>query len=102
MKRWKVTQAYGTWYAVEHGWKHYKAFSTWAEAMEHANREAQQTPTTITIKDPSGKVCDLTATIKSRNHICLKAGDDTFNLMPHEWMPLAHFLLEEAKYQEQP
>ncbi|WP_295806184.1 hypothetical protein [uncultured Corynebacterium sp.] len=100
MNRCRVFKAYCAWHVYEYGPKRYESFTTWAKAMEHANREAQQTPTTSTIKDPSGKVCDLTATIKSRNHICLKAGDDTFNLMPHEWKPLAGFLLDAAKYQE--
>lgn len=101
MKRWKVAKHYGIWYAIENGWKRYESFPTWDKAMEYADRETSPTPVTVTIKDPSGKVCDLTATIKSRNHICLKAGDDTFNLMPHEWKPLAGFLLDVAKYKEE-
>jgi len=54
-----------------------------------------------TIKDPSGAVCDLTATVNERNHIHLKAGDDTFTLVRHEWEPLARFLLAASKSQEE-
>lgn len=100
MSRWRVTKAYGLWYAAEYGWKRYKAFITWAEAMEYADRETQPTPNTVTIQDPSGAVCDLTATTRCE-YIHLKACDDTFNLMPHEWKPLADFLLEAAKFTEE-
>lgn len=93
MRRWRVTKAYGLWYAAEYGWRRYKAFITWDEAMEYADRETQPTSNTITIQDLSGAVCDLTATTR-REYIHLKAGDDTFNLMPHEWKPLARFLLD--------
>lgn len=98
MKRWKVTQAYGTWYAVEHGWKHYKAFSTWAEAMEYADRKSQPSPNTVTIEDPTGALCDLTARVTDQHYIRLKAGDDAFILAPHEWKPLALFLLDADNY----
>ena len=54
-----------------------------------------------TIKDPSGAVCDLTATVRYRNSIHLKAGDDSFLLARHEWKPLADFLLTEARKQEE-
>ena len=101
MSRWKVTKAYGIWYAIEHGWKSYQDFPTWAGAMEYAHRQAQPTPNAITIEDPSGKVCDLTATITNRRRVKLEAGGDTFTLMPHEWKPLAEFLLEEAKNGEE-
>lgn len=96
MSRWKVIKAYGVWHAHEYGRDLYKYFPTWAKAMEHAHREAQQSPPTITVKDPSGAFCDLTATVNERNHIHLKAGDDTFTLARHEWKPLARFLLTEA------
>lgn len=100
MRRWRVTKAYGLWYAAEYGWKRYKAFIAWAEAMEYADRETQPTPNTVTIQDPSGAVCDLTATAR-REYIYLKAGDDTFNLMPHEWKPLALFLFDVADLVEE-
>lgn len=54
-----------------------------------------------TIKDPSGAVCDLNATVSYRNSIYLKAGDDSFSLARHEWKPLARFLLTEARKQEE-
>ncbi|WP_408933046.1 hypothetical protein [Corynebacterium marquesiae] len=69
-------------------------FPQWDMAMEYVNRA-------ITIEDPSGAFCDLTATVNERNHIHLKAGDDTFTLAPHEWRPLARFLLTEARKQEE-
>ncbi|MBU5654314.1 hypothetical protein KPA07_05220 [Corynebacterium aurimucosum] len=92
MSRWKVNKAYGIWYAIEHGWKRYQGFPTWAEAMAYADRYSRLAPD-ITIEDPSGAFCDLTATNK-REYIHLKSGGDTFNLMPHEWKPLALFLLD--------
>lgn len=100
MSRWKIAKHYGIWYAIEHGWKRYNGFPTWAEAMAYADRKSRQ-PLGITIEDPSGKFCDLTATITDRRCIKLKAGGDTFNLAPHEWKPLAKFLLDAAKNQEQ-
>lgn len=100
MKRWKVAKHYGLWYAIEHGWTHYESFPTWAKAMEYADQQAQPTPNEITIKDPSGALCDLTATVTDQGYIRLKAGDDAFILAPHEWEPLAKFLLEAAKHQE--
>lgn len=99
MSRWKVTKAYGIWYAIEHGWMHYQGFPTWAEAMAYADRKSRLAPD-ITIEDPSGQFCDLTATNK-REYIHLKSGGDTFTLAPHEWKPLAEFLLEEAKNGEE-
>ena len=92
MNRWKVNKAYGIWYAIEHGWKRYQGFPTWAEAMAYADRYSRLAPD-ITIEDPSGQFCDLTATNK-REYIHLKSGGDTFNLAPHEWKPLALFLLD--------
>ena len=53
MSRWKVTKAFGVWYAIEHGWKHYKSFPAWAKAMSYADRKSRQ-PLGITIKAPSG------------------------------------------------
>ena len=100
MSRWKVFKAGSLWYADEHGFARVKPFPTWAEAMEYADRETQSTPNTITIQDPSGAVCDLTATAR-REYIYLKAGDDTFNLMPHEWKPLALFLFDVADLVEE-
>lgn len=101
MSRCRVFKAYCAWHVYECGPKRYETFTTWAKAMEHAHREAQQSPPTITIKDPSGAVCDLTATVNERNHIHLKAGDDTFTLVRHEWEPLARFLLAASKSQEE-
>lgn len=99
MNRWKVNKAYGIWYAIEHGWKRYQGFPTWAEAMAYADRYSRLAPD-ITIEDPSGAFCDLTATNK-REYIHLKSGGDTFNLMPHEWRPLAGFLLDVASLVEE-
>ncbi|OFT67728.1 hypothetical protein [Corynebacterium sp. HMSC05D03] len=92
MKRWKVTKGGGKWYAVEHGLVRVKPCPTWAEAMEYADRKSRLAPG-ITIEDPSGQFCDLTATNK-REYIHLKSCGDTFNLAPHEWKPLALFLLD--------
>lgn len=100
MNRWKVNKAYGIWYAIEHGWKRYQGFPTWAEAMAYADRYSRLAPD-ITIEDPSGAFCDLTATVKYRNRILLKTGGDTFVLAPHEWKPLAEFLLASAKSREE-
>lgn len=99
MKRWKVAKHYGIWYAIEHGWKRYQGFPTWAEAMAYADRYSRLAPD-ITIEDPSGAFCDLTATNK-REYIHLKSGGDTFNLAPHEWRPLAGFLLDVANLVEE-
>lgn len=99
MNRWKVNKAYGIWYAIEHGWKRYQGFPTWAEAMAYADRYSRLAPG-ITIEDPSGAFCDLTATNK-RECVHLKSGGDTFNLAPHEWTPLAHFLLNAANNTEE-
>ena len=101
MSRWKVTKAHGVWHAHEYGRNLYNYFPTWAKAMEYANREAQQSPKTITIEDPTGGVCDLTVTLNFLNHIHLTSSADSFTLAPHEWKPLAHFLLEAAGNQEE-
>lgn len=100
MRRWKVFKAYGTWHGYEYGWNRYESFPTWREAMEYARRQAQLTPNTVTIEDPSGALCDLTARVTDQHYIRLKAGDDAFILAPHEWKPLAHFLLAADKHQE--
>ena len=92
MSRWKVAKHYGIWYAIENGWKRVESFPTWCEAMAYVDRKSRLAPD-ITIKDPSGAFCDLTATNK-REYIHLKSGGDTFNLAPHEWKPLAEFLLD--------
>lgn len=95
-----------------------RRFPQWGMAVQYANRMARTAkPETIgnptdpeqlakelsklgfrrtTIKDPSGEVCDLTATVRYRNSIHLKAGDDSFLLARHEWKPLARFLLAAA------
>lgn len=94
MSRWKAFKAYCAWHVYEYGTKRYTTFTTWDKAMDYADRETQPTPNTITIQDPTGVVCDLTATINPHNHIHLKTGEDTFTLVPHEWKPLARFLLD--------
>lgn len=101
MSRCRVFKAYCAWHVYECGPKRYETFTTWAKAMEYANRKARLTPTSITVKDPSGEFCDLTAKVNERNHIHLKAGDDAFILAPHEWKPLAHFLLAAADREEE-
>lgn len=58
MSRWKVTKAYGVWYAIEHGWKHYKSFPTWAKATSYADRKSRQS-LGIEIKGPSGSKQDM-------------------------------------------
>lgn len=100
MSRCRVFKAYCAWHVYECGPKRYETFTTWAKAMEYANRKSRLAPD-ITIKDPSGAFCGLTATVNNRNHIHLKAGDDTFTLVRHEWEPLARFLLAAAKNQEE-
>ncbi|OFK27323.1 hypothetical protein HMPREF2822_12325 [Corynebacterium sp. HMSC062E11] len=72
-------------------------FTTGTERLTKALSELGYRQTTI--EDPSGAVCDLTATNK-REYVHLISGGDTFNLARHEWKPLAHFLLDAAKYQE--
>ena len=101
MSRWKVFKAYCAWHVYECGPKRYETFTTWAKAMEYADRQAQPTPNAITIEDPSGALCDLTATVTDQGYIRLKAGDDAFILASHEWKPLAKFLLDAAKYKEE-
>lgn len=117
--RWIAVPAHENWWEKPQGLR----FPEWGMAVQYANRMARterpedyrRTTGTkrlaktlnalgyqrTTIKDPSGAVCDLTATVRYRNSIYLKAGDDSFLLARHEWEPLAKFLLEEAKNQEQ-
>lgn len=78
--------------------EHYKR-TTGTERLAKALKELGYKQTTI--KDPSGAVCGLTATVNDRNRIHLKAGDDTFLLARHEWEPLAQFLLAADKNQEE-
>lgn len=92
MSRCRVFKAYRAWHVYEPGPKRYESFPTWAEAMAYADRKSRLAPD-ITIEDPSGQFCDLTATNK-REYVHLKSGGDTFNLAPHEWKPLALFLLD--------
>ena len=73
--------------------EHYKR-TTGTERLAKALKELGYEQTTI--KDPSGQFCELTAKVNDRNQIRLKAGDDSFILAPHEWKPLAHFLLAAA------
>lgn len=101
MSRYRVFKAYCAWHVYECGPKRYETFTTWAKAMEYANRQAQPTPNTITIADRSGALCDITATVINKHRISLRAGDDTFILASHEWKPLAHFLLDAARSQEE-
>lgn len=100
MSRCRVFKAYCAWHVYECGPKRYETFTTWAKAMEYANRKSRLAPD-ITIEDPSGAFCGLTATVNDRNRIHLKAGDDSFSLARHEWEPLAKFLLAAAKNQEE-
>ena len=100
MSRCRVFKAYCAWHVYEYERKRYETFITWAKAMEYANRKARLTPTSITVKDNDGAFCSLTAPVNNRNHIHLKAGDDTFTLARHEWEPLAKFLLAAAKGKE--
>lgn len=88
--RWAAIPIHENWWEKPQG----RRFPQWHMAMQYANRMAR--PETLTVKDPSGAFCDLTATVNERNHVRLKAGDDTFILVPHEWRPLAGFLLAAA------
>lgn len=95
MSRCRVFKAYCAWHVYEWGPKRYETFTTWAKAMEYANRKSRLAPD-ITIKDPSGAFCDLTAMVNDRDLIDLKSGGDRFTLARHEWKPLARFLLAAA------
>ena len=117
--RWVAIPIHETWWQRPQG----RRFPQWDMALNYANRMAhterpedyrrtsdpEQLAKTLrslgyqrtTIKDPSGAVCDLTATVRYRNSIHLKAGDDSFLLARHDWKPLADFLLTEARKQEE-
>lgn len=117
--RWIAIPAHENWWERPQGIR----FPQWGMALRYANRMARTAkPETYrlttgterltkalntlgyrrtTIKDPSGAVCALTATVNERNHIHLKAGDDSFLLARHEWKPLARFLLTEANRTEE-
>lgn len=100
MSRCRVFKAYCAWHVYECGPKRYESFPTWAEAMAYADRYSRLAPD-ITIEDPSGAFCDLTA-INKHSYINIKAGGDTFNLAPHEWKPLANFLLAADQHTGKP
>lgn len=99
MSRYRIFKAYYEWHVYEYGQERYESFPTWAKAMEYADRYSRLAPDII-IEDPTGQFCDLTATNK-REYVHLKAGGDTFNIAPHEWTPLAHFLLNAANNTEE-
>ena len=112
--RWIAVPAHENWWERPQG----RRFPQWHMAVSYANRMNLTAPPEpivklakpdalaktlselgyrrTTIKDPSGAVCDLTATVSYRNSIYLKAGDDSFSLARHEWKPLARFLLAAA------
>ena len=98
MSRYRVFKAYCAWHVYEPGPKRYETFTTWSKAMEYVDRQATGA---ITVKDPSGAFCDLTAMVNDRDLIDLKSGGDRFTLARHELKPLAHFLLEAASNQEE-
>lgn len=100
MSRYRVFKAYCAWHVYAYEREGYESFNTWAEAMAYADREAQEFPATITIKDPTDQFCDLTVTVNPRGQIRLAACGDIFTLAPHEWKPLAHFLLDVANRKE--
>lgn len=113
-RQWVAAPDHNNWWESSQS----RCFPQWDMALNYANRMAhterpedyrrtsdpEQLAKTLrslgykqtTIKDPSGAVCDLTATVSYRNSIYLKAGDDSFSLARHEWKPLARFLLTEA------
>lgn len=82
MSRCRVFKAYCAWHVYECGPKRYETFTTWAKAMEYANRKARLTPTSITVKDPSGAFCDLTAMVNDQDLIGIRSGGDRFTLAP--------------------
>lgn len=118
-RQWFAIPVHADWWEKPQG----RRFPQWDMALNYANRMAhterpedyrrtsdpEQLAKTLrslgyqrtTIKDPSGAFCALTATVNERNHIHLKAGDDSFLLARHEWKPLADFLLTEARKQEE-
>lgn len=88
--RWIAIPVHENWWEKPQG----RRFPQWDMAIRYADEQAQPTPNAITIEDHSGALCDLTATIIAQRYIHLKAGDDVFTLAPHEWKPLALFLLD--------
>jgi len=94
-RQWVAIPIHENWWEKPQG----RRFPQWGMAMQYANRMAR--PATLTVKDSSGAFCALTATLNERNHVHLKAGDDTFILVRHEWKPLADFLLAEADRAEE-
>lgn len=117
--RWIAVPAHENWWERPQG----RRFPEWGMAVRYANRMARTAnPETYrrttgaerlskalkalgyeqtTIKDPSGLFCDLTVKVNDRNQIRLKSCDDYFILAPHEWEPLAHFLLNAANQAEE-
>lgn len=95
--RWIAAPAHKNWWERPQG----RRFPQWDMALRYADEQAQPTPNAITIEDRSGALCDLTATVTDQGYIRLKAGDDAFILVTHEWKPLAGFLLDVAKYKEE-
>lgn len=75
-------------------------FTTGAERLTKALSELGYGQTTI--KDHTGALCDLTARVTDQDYIRLKAGDDAFILAPHEWKPLANFLLAADQHTGKP
>ena len=100
MSRCRVFKAYCAWHVYEWGPKRYETFTTWAKAMEYANRKSRLAPD-ITIEDPSGKFGDLTATNK-REYVHLKSSGNTFilantpapTMAEVEWDDDKHYLAE--------
>ena len=117
--RWVAVPIHENWWEKPQG----RRFPEWGMAVQYANRMARtanpedyrRTTGTerlskalkelgyeqTTIKDPSGQFCDLTVKVNSRNHVRLNSGDDSFILAPHEWRPLAGFLLTAADRKEE-
>lgn len=117
--RWIAVPTHENWWEMPRGLR----FPQWHMAQEYANRMARTAKTETyrfttsterlaktlselgyrrtTIPDPSGAFCDLTAMVNDQDLIDLKSGGDRFTLAPHEWKPLARFLLTEARKQEE-
>ena len=94
-RQWVAAPAHENWWERPQG----RRFPQWDMALNYASQKAR--PTTLTVKDPSGAFCDLTAMVNDRDLIDLKSGGDRFTLARHEWKPLAGFLLTEARKQEE-
>lgn len=88
--RWVAIPIHETWWEKPQG----RRFPAWEMALNYASRMTR--PTTLTVKDPTGAFCDLTAMVNDRDLIGLKSGGDRFTLARHEWKPLARFLLAAA------